>query len=536
MVHGTGRSPACPRSNSSSSSSSSSSGSSSESVAAVGGPRDTAGPHTAPPIGEGRVLRLHLTIIIISSSSSSNSNSSSSSSSSRSSSGRKMDDIESNGVIGPGLVGPENETAAFAAAAGAAAAVAAAESQHLTPPETAAAAAVATTAAVAAAAGVTEAEAAAAAIETAAADAPAAPAAAASAQAAPAAAPGAGPWKCSMCLVPNDADSEFCACCETGRDGRPAPKADFIPASSNGNSIFLGSPPQGPPQGGGPRRSAGFMPVLDTNAAAAPSLFITQQQQQQQQQQQDKGKDRLPEFVINVPAAAADVGPPPNPSLGAPLADLYMFGSGELEQIPFFTPGESQGGELKLPRLIPLNKQQQQQHQQQQQQQQQQQHQQQQQQLQVVRASSGALHTVLLLADGRCSSFGCNDEGALGRDTKETPANEPGMVDLVDVVSVVCGDSHSAFLTRQGDLFLCGSYRVSSSSSSRNSNSSSSSSSTRSSSTDLDSSGSLGFPRLSGETGRVVRQLLPLNVFSTLKTPVKISAVVRLFPLSPFYQ
>lgn len=129
-----------------------------------------------------------------------------------------------------------------------------------------------------------------------------------------------------------------------------------------------------------------------------------------------------------------------------------------------------------------------------------------------------------------------------------------GLVELGDVAAVACGDSHSAFLTRQGDLLLCGSYRVSNSTNEQ-----------------LeqgvvvwrlfficlpcgyvqfvcllqlnlllhlslllllhlllllqDSSGPLGFPRW-GEGPQASRQPLPINLFSSMKLPVKIAAVV----------
>ncbi|OEH78792.1 regulator of chromosome condensation rcc1 [Cyclospora cayetanensis] len=251
------------------------------------------------------------------------------------------------------------------------------------------------------------------------------------------AAPASGPWKCSVCLVSNEATCDVCPCCETGRDGsRQVPKASpALSSGSGGSSVFLEGLFEGETKNGIPRKSAGFTPVLDS-AATAACVF----------------------------------------SLQSPLSAVYMMGSGELEQIPFFTPEEEGGGEVMQPRLIPLQAQ-----------------------MQVVGAASGALHTVLLLASGACCSFGCNDEGALGRLCKDTPANEPGLVELPDAaVSVACGDSHSAFVTAQGRLLLCGSYR--------------------------DASGALGFARL-GKGSRVMRQLLPVDVFASLSLPIQIAAV-----------
>lgn len=59
-------------------------------------------------------------------------------------------------------------------------------------------------------------------------------------------------------------------------------------------------------------------------------------------------------------------------------------------------------------------------------------------------------------------SFGCNDEGALGRDTSEEGSEtEPGPVSLPGViVQITAGDSHSAALLEDGRVFAWGSFRV----------------------------------------------------------------------------
>jgi len=63
----------------------------------------------------------------------------------------------------------------------------------------------------------------------------------------------------------------------------------------------------------------------------------------------------------------------------------------------------------------------------------------------VLQVVAGGMHTVCLTGDGKIYTFGCNDEGALGRDTSEddsetTPARLP--FDL-KVVQVSAGDSHT---------------------------------------------------------------------------------------------
>ncbi|EDL30108.1 regulator of chromosome condensation 1, isoform CRA_c [Mus musculus] len=79
----------------------------------------------------------------------------------------------------------------------------------------------------------------------------------------------------------------------------------------------------------------------------------------------------------------------------------------------------------------------------------------------VVQAEAGGMHTVCLSQSGQVYSFGCNDEGALGRDTSvEGSEMVPGKVELQEkVVQVSAGDSHTAALTEDGRVFLWGSFR-----------------------------------------------------------------------------
>lgn len=103
---------------------------------------------------------------------------------------------------------------------------------------------------------------------------------------------------------------------------------------------------------------------------------------------------------------------------------------------------------------------------------------------------TGAMHTIAVTADGsKVYTFGCNDEGALGRHTlvgnrvialpdineslNSTVEGEPvttekleatpGLVDIpaIKVVKVTAGDSHTAALTNVGALYVWGCFRVS---------------------------------------------------------------------------
>lgn len=59
-------------------------------------------------------------------------------------------------------------------------------------------------------------------------------------------------------------------------------------------------------------------------------------------------------------------------------------------------------------------------------------------------------------------TFGCNDEGALGRNTSEEGSETfPSKVDLLGRgIQLSAGDSHTAVLTDEGKVFAWGNFRV----------------------------------------------------------------------------
>lgn len=63
---------------------------------------------------------------------------------------------------------------------------------------------------------------------------------------------------------------------------------------------------------------------------------------------------------------------------------------------------------------------------------------------------------------GEVYTFGCNDEGALGRETSEEGSEfTPGPVKLPGKVSMIsAGDSHTAALLEDGRVFIWGTFRV----------------------------------------------------------------------------
>lgn len=82
----------------------------------------------------------------------------------------------------------------------------------------------------------------------------------------------------------------------------------------------------------------------------------------------------------------------------------------------------------------------------------------------AVDISAGGMHTAALDREGRVWTFGCNDEGSLGRPIEEEEeCFVPGQVQLPEkVVALSTGDSHTAALTETGKVFAWGTFRDSS--------------------------------------------------------------------------
>jgi len=82
----------------------------------------------------------------------------------------------------------------------------------------------------------------------------------------------------------------------------------------------------------------------------------------------------------------------------------------------------------------------------------------------AVDVAAGGMHTAVLDIEGTVHTFGCNDEGSLGRLVEEEEeCFLPGKVDLPGrIVQICCGDSHTAALTDQGEVWAWGTFRDSS--------------------------------------------------------------------------
>jgi regulator of chromosome condensation len=80
----------------------------------------------------------------------------------------------------------------------------------------------------------------------------------------------------------------------------------------------------------------------------------------------------------------------------------------------------------------------------------------------IVDICAGGMHTVCLTKTGKILTFGCNDEGALGRITEgiEDAECTPGEVELPgNVIQISAGDSHTAALLDDGRVFAWGTFR-----------------------------------------------------------------------------
>lgn len=79
----------------------------------------------------------------------------------------------------------------------------------------------------------------------------------------------------------------------------------------------------------------------------------------------------------------------------------------------------------------------------------------------IVDVCAGGMHTVALDSNGKVWTHGCNDEGALGRSTSgEKDEGTPKAVSLPGkAVAITAGDSHSAALLENGDVYAWGAFR-----------------------------------------------------------------------------
>jgi len=128
---------------------------------------------------------------------------------------------------------------------------------------------------------------------------------------------------------------------------------------------------------------------------------------------------------------------------------IMIWGSGECDQMPFRDNIlDDNDGVMKPTGIDRLNK------------------------YELCQARCGALHSVVLIDDGRVATFGCNDNKALGREiTQSGKERFPGIVKFEGgepverCIAVDAGNSHTLLLRDDGKVIVMGGYKASSSAS-----------------------------------------------------------------------
>jgi regulator of chromosome condensation len=81
---------------------------------------------------------------------------------------------------------------------------------------------------------------------------------------------------------------------------------------------------------------------------------------------------------------------------------------------------------------------------------------------QIVKVTCGGMHTVALASDGSVYTWGCNDDGALGRLGTECLPLKVDSALNIPMTDISAGDSHTIVYNREKNkVFYWGCYRVS---------------------------------------------------------------------------
>ena len=80
----------------------------------------------------------------------------------------------------------------------------------------------------------------------------------------------------------------------------------------------------------------------------------------------------------------------------------------------------------------------------------------------ILKIVCGGMHTAALASDGTVWTWGCNDEGALGRKGAENVPLKVSDTLTTLITDISAGDSHTiAYNTRDNCIYYWGCYRVS---------------------------------------------------------------------------
>lgn len=79
----------------------------------------------------------------------------------------------------------------------------------------------------------------------------------------------------------------------------------------------------------------------------------------------------------------------------------------------------------------------------------------------ILKIVCGGMHTVALSNQGKVYTWGCNDEGALGRPGQENTPIEVSNTLKIPITDITAGDSHTiAYNQSVNQIYLWGLYRV----------------------------------------------------------------------------
>ena len=358
-------------------------------------------------------------------------------------------------------------------------------------------------------------------------------------------------WKCDVCLVTNDEDAGVCVCCEYSRDKKnpnsnngieskssvifnanlkPSDsRSPFTFAASSHNSEF-GFGVENPADSYTGNESlasrqvnplplnscvSGFVPKLDnfeltpSTPISTPLLKIMDNKEEECKSYYENYRDILVKYKDLVKVRPSKIDTENDAELKLPLGSVWVWGSGECDQLGIRESLLDEDLSLKSPMEISdLSKEH-----------------------NIIDISSGALHNIVLTDKGELFSWGCNDDGALGRLSKrtcegKTPENEtesgadeedtetyetdndcaenegsfsekyPNKITFSDgngetdvkVTSIVSGDCYSCCLTEKGEIYIWGSYK--------------------------DSGGYIGFPNYDTMSGSIIgyKQYRPVKI------------------------
>lgn len=118
-----------------------------------------------------------------------------------------------------------------------------------------------------------------------------------------------------------------------------------------------------------------------------------------------------------------------------PVGDIFVHGSGECDQLGLGDAQRERKKPTLIRELVGVH---------------------------ICDVAVGALHVICMTSAGRLYSWGCNDDGALGRPSDDTTDSEPhhvGLPEGVVVRKVTCGDNHTCALDHLERVWLWGTYK-----------------------------------------------------------------------------